>query len=303
MSQTYKNIEVLVINDGSTDGGLTRDIALSFGNCIRYIEKPNGGVSTALNFGITEMRGDYFSWLSHDDIYLPYHIESQVETLIKTPEADSVISGTRQFFFFENLVINRKDKFSIFSKVAAPISHYVYWFYACSIIVKKEFFAQHFQFNADYRTIQDIAYSLSVLRFTNVAFNENEYSLRREHDNPINQKEVQFINNKEYYILLTSIINKHGLRFFVSNPRGGVNPLLLIIFYADLISNKYDDLKEVFVNRIMQTYPSLMYFRMPLKAGLYAASKFYSLINRAYRSIRLSIYCSFSYTNKSKRFD
>lgn len=294
LSQTYKNIEILVINDGSNDRGLTKDIALSFGNSIRYIEKPNGGVSTALNLGITEMCGDYFSWLSHDDIYLPQHIENQVEILIKTPGADSVISGTKQFFFYENIITNRKDKFSIFLKVATPISHYVYWFYACSIIVKKEFFTQHFQFNSDYKTIQDIAYSLNVLRFTNVVFNEKEYSLRREHDNTINQKEVQFINNKEYHHLLISLINKYGLRFFITNPKGGVSTLLLIIFYADLISNKYDDLKEVFFNKIINTFPLLKYFQIPVKISLFTAAKIYSLVNRIYRSIRLYIYHKFS---------
>lgn len=78
LEQTYPNIEVLVINDGSTDHGATRDIAMSFSGRIRYFEKENGGVVSALNFGIDQMRGEYFSWLSHDDIYLPKKIEKQV---------------------------------------------------------------------------------------------------------------------------------------------------------------------------------------------------------------------------------
>jgi len=78
LNQTYNNIEVLVINDGSVDGGKSRDLALSYGNKIRYFEKENGGVSTALNLGIKEMHGEYFSWLSHDDVYFPEKIEKQV---------------------------------------------------------------------------------------------------------------------------------------------------------------------------------------------------------------------------------
>lgn len=81
LNQTYENIEVLVINDGSKDDGETEKIALSYGNKIRYFYKENGGVSSALNFGIREMKGEYFSWLSHDDAYFPEKVSSQVESL------------------------------------------------------------------------------------------------------------------------------------------------------------------------------------------------------------------------------
>ena len=67
LNQTYKNIEVIVVNDGSKDN--TDEIALSYGDKIRYFKKENGGVSTALNLGIKEMKGEYFCWLSHDDVY------------------------------------------------------------------------------------------------------------------------------------------------------------------------------------------------------------------------------------------
>jgi len=78
LAQTYPDIEVLVVNDGSNDGGKTETIALSYGNRIRYFRKENGGVASALNLGIREMRGEYFSWLSHDDVYLPRKVEREV---------------------------------------------------------------------------------------------------------------------------------------------------------------------------------------------------------------------------------
>ena len=81
LSQTYDNIEIIVVNDGSNDKGKTRKIALSYGNKIRYFEKENGGVSTALNFALKQMKGEYFSWLSHDDRYYPDKIEKQIDYL------------------------------------------------------------------------------------------------------------------------------------------------------------------------------------------------------------------------------
>ncbi len=75
-SQTYPNIEIIAVNDGSTDG--TDGILASYGDRIKYIRKENGGVSSALNAGINAMTGDYFAWLSHDDLIDGDHIEKLV---------------------------------------------------------------------------------------------------------------------------------------------------------------------------------------------------------------------------------
>ncbi|MBR2830925.1 glycosyltransferase, partial [Candidatus Saccharibacteria bacterium] len=79
LAQTYKNLEVVVVDDGSTDK--TEKIAKSYGGRIRYIKKKNGGVSSALNLAIEKMRGEYFSWLSHDDMYEPNKIETEIRFL------------------------------------------------------------------------------------------------------------------------------------------------------------------------------------------------------------------------------
>lgn len=81
LNQTYQNIEIIVVNDGSNDNGATKKIAQSYGNRIKYFEKENGGVSSALNLGIKNMTGKYFSWLSHDDKYYPNNIEEHIHFL------------------------------------------------------------------------------------------------------------------------------------------------------------------------------------------------------------------------------
>jgi glycosyltransferase involved in cell wall biosynthesis len=91
LSQTYKNLEIIVVNDGSKDDGETERIALSYGDRIRYFYKENGGTSTALNIGIENMTGDYFSWLSHDDMYYPNKIKRQVEELGKMEDKNTII--------------------------------------------------------------------------------------------------------------------------------------------------------------------------------------------------------------------
>ncbi|MFH0976553.1 MAG: glycosyltransferase [Spirochaetota bacterium] len=89
LAQTYQNLEIIVVNDGSYDD--TENIALSYGDKIRYIAKKNGGTSTALNLGIENMRGEYFSWLSHDDLYYPQKIARAVEELSKLDNKDTII--------------------------------------------------------------------------------------------------------------------------------------------------------------------------------------------------------------------
>lgn len=81
LNQTYPNIEVIVVNDGSKDDGKTDEIARSYGDKIRYFEKSNGGSSSAINYGISQMKGEWFSWLSHDDIYTPDKVEKEMDYL------------------------------------------------------------------------------------------------------------------------------------------------------------------------------------------------------------------------------
>lgn len=83
LAQTYKNIEIIVVNDGSTDN--TEEIVKKYN--VKYYKKINGGVSTALNLGITKARGDYISWLSHDDLYYKDKILKQIN-LLKGLEVD-----------------------------------------------------------------------------------------------------------------------------------------------------------------------------------------------------------------------
>ena len=89
LAQTYENLEIVVVNDGSTDGGETESIALRYGSRIRYIRQENKGVGGALNAGIREMTGDFFAWLSYENIHLPHKTAWQIAFFrrLSKPEA------------------------------------------------------------------------------------------------------------------------------------------------------------------------------------------------------------------------
>lgn len=95
LSQTYPNIEIIVVNDGSTDS--TDKICTSYKNKIKYFKKTNGGVSSALNLGIKKMTGEYFSWLSHDDIYMPTKISEQMEFINYNKKFNDIVYNDYSF--------------------------------------------------------------------------------------------------------------------------------------------------------------------------------------------------------------
>jgi len=78
-AQTYKNYELIVVDDGSNDR--TCDVIQSYGSRLCGIPKENGGVASALNCGLQRASGDYIAWLSHDDLFLPNKLERQVDYL------------------------------------------------------------------------------------------------------------------------------------------------------------------------------------------------------------------------------
>jgi len=84
LQQTYRDLEVIVVDDGSTDE--TRDVAARFGDRITYIHQKNTGLPGARNRGIREARGEYLCFLDSDDFYHPEKIQRQVELLEADPQ-------------------------------------------------------------------------------------------------------------------------------------------------------------------------------------------------------------------------
>lgn len=77
LNQTYQNIEVIVVNDGSTDNSL--EILGKYSDRINVISQPNQGLATALNTGLEKSNGKWFKWFSPDDILYSDAIKTLVD--------------------------------------------------------------------------------------------------------------------------------------------------------------------------------------------------------------------------------
>lgn len=97
INQSYKNFEIILIDDGSTDS--TRQIVKDrYGDKIEYYFQVNQGLSSARNFGLEKANGDYIQFLDSDDLIPIEKIKTQISFLKENKEIDIVYSQCKTFY-------------------------------------------------------------------------------------------------------------------------------------------------------------------------------------------------------------
>jgi glycosyltransferase involved in cell wall biosynthesis len=91
LAQTYRNFELIVIDDGSTDS--TREIAASYGSRLKLIHNPGRGVYAARNAAVAEAKGELIAFADSDDAWLPDRLAAQIPLLAR-PEVGLVFADT-----------------------------------------------------------------------------------------------------------------------------------------------------------------------------------------------------------------
>jgi glycosyltransferase involved in cell wall biosynthesis len=179
LDQTYPATEIIVVDDGSNDEGRTQAIAMSYGQRIKYVRKENGGVATALNRGIQELQGDWFAWLSHDDLFAPDRIEQDMILARENPQA--------KVFFSRIRIIDAEGRFV--REVQYPLDRVTNPREAlrlggvdmCSMTIHKTCFERTGRFNERNRTNQDVEMSLRLAAAFPFIYSRRAVTFKRIH--------------------------------------------------------------------------------------------------------------------------
>ncbi len=118
LNQTFRNYEVIVIDDGSTDS--TRQVLRSYGSRIRFFGEQHKGVSAARNRGIRASKGEYIAFLDSDDTWLPSKLALQVEILDTHPEIGFIFCDVA--FMANEKILNA----TVFKSRGKPYSGSIY---------------------------------------------------------------------------------------------------------------------------------------------------------------------------------
>ena len=157
VAQTYSDWECLIVNDGSPDN--TNEVALRYiaahaGLRIRVIEKPNGGLSSARNFGVAHSSGRYILPLDSDDLLRPAMLEKTVAALEANPRAGVAYTQTQCFEKDTSVVQNQAFSLELLKEE----NHIAY----CSLY-RREVFEQVGGYNTNLDSYEDWDFWIGAL--------------------------------------------------------------------------------------------------------------------------------------------
>lgn len=284
ISQSYKNIEIILVNDGSTDNSnLICEKYAKIDNRIKYIKKKNGGVSSARNIGLDNAIGDYISFIDGDDYVENDMYEIMIDSAIKNNSNIVICNFVRENEKGKILRRNSKTKPHIsirFNRNDYSKNLYKYpsldlflWnkLYARKLIYKTN---EMVKFNENIDMSEDALFNIELLNFNNeikcVYINKKFYHYMVNTSSITNQKN----NNKRLSYLSEKIEEINILE--KNNMQTNIQMALYIIFY----NNNKNFIKSEDNNYYFETFKNykkkVNFMYLPLKIKIKYLLSFYN---------------------------
>ncbi|MBM3251239.1 MAG: glycosyltransferase [Candidatus Omnitrophica bacterium] len=202
LSQTHKNIEVVVLDDGSTDktGDMVRALQKTDSR-VRYYYQDNQGLAAARNRLLSLCRGEYVTFLDHDDEILPHKTEIQLEAFRRNPNIAMVYGDIIKKYFD-----GRQERAFVFKKPRRGRVFYEYllegnFIPLISVLIKRDILEKYLPFNLNYKVAEEWDVFLKVAK---------DYDI-------------------DYVDKVVGIYNVHKSNFTIKYPLLGIEEMLLIM--------------------------------------------------------------------------
>ena len=228
--QSYKNWELLLVNDGSTDQ--SKSIVLSFRDQrIRYFEQENKGVSSARNLALSQMRGSFLCFLDSDDVLTPDSLQVRLKVLKENPEIDFVDGAVQ--YVDENLkTINKYYQPNFEGKVFKELLRLnEKCLFGNTWLIRRDF-SKIYAFQTDMTHAEDLFFYLSISKNKIYSFT-NEVILYYRQSNNSAMKDLQGLSNG-----YEKLIQKIKIKFPEENTQYLKKRITRIMFLTWLFDGK-----------------------------------------------------------------
>jgi glycosyltransferase involved in cell wall biosynthesis len=243
LNQTYTNYEVVVVNDGSKDG--TIEQLAQFGDAIKLISIPNGGVSNARNVGIRASSGDYIAFLDADDLWVPQKLERQLAAMLRAPSVGfscsnyMVRAGNEDIEHFSRF---RQDARGIVTDVplTSALENLIKnnFVGTCSnVMVKRQILEQSGLFDTAYRQAEDYDLWLRCAMVTDFLLISSVLMSKTTHDTNLTNNFVETLHCHEMVLMK-----------FQRSAAVSSRPHLIPMIDAELASVRYS-IGDLYFNR------------------------------------------------------
>lgn len=271
IKQTYENLEIIIINDGSSDNSL--EICEKFREIdrrIQLINQHNQGVSVARNKGIESANGEWIYFLDADDYLELNAFENFAKEIKLNNQIDLIEFGTKKWkdgVFIDQRIPSKKQIFTDSSKLI--LENELKPFSACLHLIKKELLINNdIQFDEDLKYNEDMLFMYKVFlnsqktlvldkSFYNIVFSNNSATRSKV-------KKIQLINNLQYVKKLIDYTNQKKMtNQLISDIRKTPNYFFVsFVFYEDackdlsefqkLYNKIYDNHKEALNSQVLK---------------------------------------------------
>ena len=222
LNQTYKNIELIVVDDGSTDD--TMEILKEYGDKLIILQHPGGvnkGQSAAINLGMENAAGKYIAILDSDDLFAPEKIEKQVKYLEEHSDIGLVyangygvdVNGKKLYSFYDHSHIENSDPERVLMDC--------YFLLPNNSLVQKSAFELAGEFDEKLRSAQDHDMAIRLAEVAKLGYLDEYLFSYRRHKDSISSKKAD-LRWKNGLIILKKASNRYPYSFRAKRKRFAV---------------------------------------------------------------------------------